>query len=109
MALVGRDDGDDPALGALLDEVAGQSEYHHHLALVAASTAGDTPRLVAALRHPSRRIRGRALTSLGSEVVPTGEIVEAMLQGSAEDRRLLRRFVNRRRLTTIAEAAIDGV
>jgi hypothetical protein len=109
MALVGRDGGDDPALGELLDEVAAQSEYHHHLALVAASAAGDVQRLVAALRHLSRRIRARALASLGSEVVPAGEIVEAMLQGSAEDRRLLRRFVNRRHLTAIAEAAIDGV
>lgn len=61
------------------------------------------------LRHPSRRIRAQALASLDPEHVQTHEIVGAMLRGSAADRRLLRRFVNRRRLTEVAEAAIQAL
>jgi hypothetical protein len=109
MALIGREGSGDPALAAFLDEVAAPSEYHQHLVLVAASAAGDARRLTAALRHPSLRIRARALASLDPEHVQAHELVGAMLRGSAADRRLLRRYVNRHRLTEVAEAAIEAL
>ena len=97
----------DPALRQLLDELASQSYYHHLLALVAASAAGDDRRLGNALRHPSPRIRSFALTNLAPGHLPTDEIFQAMLSASVEERRNLRRFVNRRGLTPIAESVID--
>jgi len=94
MALMGRDNADDPTLNQLLDALASQSQYHHQLALVAASAAGDNRRLGAALRHPSPTIRSLALANIAPEHLPTEGVLEAMLSGSAEDRRILRRFVN---------------
>lgn len=109
MALMGRDNAGDPALNQLLDELASQSGYHHQLALVAASAAGDVQRLGAALRHPSPTIRRLALANLAREHLPTEEVLVAMLGGSAEDRRDVRRLVNRRGLTAVAEAVIDDL
>jgi hypothetical protein len=109
MALIGRDHSGDPALGELLDEVAAQSDHHRALTLVSASAAGDAQRLRGALRHPSGRIRARAPASLGAEHVSADDVLEAMRRGSADDRRQLRRFVNRRRSTAVAEAVIDDL
>jgi hypothetical protein len=109
MALLGRDNAGDPALPRLLDELASQSDYHHQLVLIAAAAAGDDRRLGAATRHASPAIRSVALTNLAPEHLATEEALEAMLSGSAEDRRNLRRFVNRRGLTPVAEAVIDSI
>ncbi|MGI8808436.1 MAG: hypothetical protein ACR2KK_11430 [Acidimicrobiales bacterium] len=57
MALLGRDHAGDPGLPRLLDDLSGQSDYHHRLALVAAAASGDEERLRAALAHASPRLR----------------------------------------------------
>ncbi len=109
MALVGRDHADDPALHRLLDEVASKSQYHQGLTLVAATAAGDDERLHAALGDPSATIRSLALANIASEHLPAEQILEEMLSGSAEDRRMLRQFIIRRRLTNVAETVIDRI
>ncbi len=109
MAVLGRDNAGDQGLGALLDELSAQSGYHHRLALVAASAAGDGERLRSALRHPSPHIRSFALATIPLAHLPAEDVVDAVRRGSAEDRRRLRRFVNRHRLTEVAEAVIDDI
>lgn len=109
MALLGRDNAADAALGDLLDQLSGESGYHHCLALVAAAAAGDQGRLRSALNHPAPRVRSFALAHLDPAGVAPADLIAALLHGSAEDRRLLRRFVNRHGLTDVAEAAIGDV
>ncbi len=93
----------------LLDELAAVSSYHHQLALVSATAAGDQDRLQAALTHPNPRIRSFAFANLARLGLAVDDIREAILAGSAEDRRRLRRFINRSGRTDIAEAIIDDV
>lgn len=107
LAVLGRDHAGDATLGHLLDGLSTQSWYHHELALVAATAAGDRDRLRRALSHPSPRIRSYVLAHLAGADLAPEEILELLLNGSADDRRLLRRFINRNGLTEVAEAVID--
>lgn len=107
VALLGRDNAGDPALPPLLDDLATQSDYHHQLALIAAAAVGDDRRLAAALGHDSPTIRSLALANLDPERLPTEAMLDTMRNGSAEDRRSIRRFVNRRGLTSVAEAIVE--
>ena len=109
MALLGRDNGSDPGLGSLLDEVAAASEHHHLLTLVAAAAASDQERLRAAVHHASPRVRSFALAHLGRLGLSQDAVRRVMSEGSAEDRRQVRRYVNRHRRTDLAEAVIDEV
>lgn len=109
MALLGRDHAGDLELARLLDEVSSQSDYHHFLTLVSAAAASDDERLQAALTHGSPRIRLFALANVASLDLSPESVRHALLDGSAEDRRQLRRFVNRHGRTDLAEAVIDDV
>jgi hypothetical protein len=109
LALLGRDHAGDPDLAALLDGLSAQSEYHLHLALIAASTAGDGARLRASLAHPSPRVRSYAFAQLARAGVAPEDTVDLLLNGSADERRVLRGFVNRNGRADIAEAVIDQV
>ncbi|MFV0453363.1 MAG: hypothetical protein ACK5LS_14185, partial [Propioniciclava sp.] len=104
MALLGRDHADDPGLSVLLDSLAAESSYHQRLALAAAPD--DDGRIAAALSHPSPTVRSFALTRLNPASVSAEAVLEAILHGSADDRRNLQGYVNRHRLTTVAEAVI---
>lgn len=109
MALLGRDNANDPALSPLLDQLSAESEYHHRLALLAAATAGDHERQRAALSHRSPRIRSFAFVHLRPLDLSPDALLRAFLDGSADDRRRLRRFVNRGSRADLAEAVIDEV
>ena len=109
MAQLGRAHAGDPGLPSLLDGLTGESEYHHRLALVAAEASGDEMRLRTALAHSSPRVRAFAFAHLGPRAVAPDTVLRVFLEGSAEDRRRLRRFVKRTGRTDIAEVVIDEI
>lgn len=109
MALLGRDNAGDPALPGLLDQLAAQSTYHEQLVLIAAAAAGEDGRLSAALTHPSPKMRSVAIDHLNPERLTAESTLTTMLNGSADDRRNLRRFINRHGLTAVAEGIVDRI
>lgn len=79
--------------------------YERRLALAAATVAQDVDGVVAATRDPCPSIRGAALVA----ALRAGVVVDDCLQRPAAERRLVYRFLRRRRTPAVADAMIARV
>ncbi|SBT40718.1 hypothetical protein GA0070621_1035 [Micromonospora narathiwatensis] len=82
-----------------------QGPYERHLALVAATVAGDSDGIAAAARDPQPSIRGAALTAALRAGLPAGDVVER----PAMERRRVYRALRRRYAPAVADALIIEV
>jgi hypothetical protein len=102
MVELGRSSGQDESIRQAIDALSQSDAYECGLALMTCYGSRDSQRVLRALNHPSRTIRGLAL-SLTSEICNDAEVEQAFtdLSPARLRRVLLKKLAKRRRQTAV--------